>query len=223
MIRLEQICKTYRRGDGAPVEALRNLTVRIDAGEFVVIRGASGCGKSTLLNILGCLDTPSSGTYLLGDEDVSRYDDEQRSHLRSRRIGFVFQSFNLLPRTTALENVAMPALYADGPVDPDRARELLVRVGLGDRAGHYVSELSGGQQQRVAIARALMNRPPILLTDEPTGNLDAAAGDAIMQLLASLHAEGSTIILVTHDENVAAYARREILLRDGRIESDAVR
>jgi putative ABC transport system ATP-binding protein len=223
MIRLEQICKTYRRGDGAPVEALRNLTVRIDAGEFVVIRGASGCGKSTLLNILGCLDTPSSGTYLLGDEDVSRYDDEQRSHLRSRRIGFVFQSFNLLPRTTALENVEMPALYADGPVDPDRARELLVRVGLGDRAGHYVSELSGGQQQRVAIARALMNRPPILLTDEPTGNLDAAAGDAIMQLLASLHAEGSTIILVTHDENVAAYARREILLRDGRIESDAVR
>jgi putative ABC transport system ATP-binding protein len=220
MIETEGLTKTYRRGDGTPVEALRDVTLRIDAGEFVVIRGASGSGKSSLLNIIGCLDTPTAGAYRLAGEDVSRYDDDRRSHVRSKRIGFVFQSFNLLPRTTALENVEIPALYADAPVDRAKALGLLERVGLADRAGHFVTELSGGQQQRVAIARALMNDPPLLLADEPTGNLDTAAGDAIMQLLAQFNADGRTIVLVTHDAHVAAFGRREIVIRDGRVDSD---
>jgi len=220
MIELEGIEKTYRRGDGTPVPALRGLSFRIERGEFVTLRGASGSGKSSLLNILGCLDTPTSGIYRLDGTDVSRFTDEQRSHVRNRSIGFVFQSFNLLPRTTALENVELPALYHSGNVDRRKALALLGRVGLGDRAEHFVTELSGGQQQRVAIARALMNDPPLLLADEPTGNLDTAAGDAIMQLLTELHREGRTIVLVTHDERVASFARREILIRDGVVASD---
>jgi putative ABC transport system ATP-binding protein len=221
MIETDKLCKTYRRGDGTPVAALRDVDLRIDAGEFVVVRGASGSGKSSLLNIIGCLDAPTSGTYRLAGEDVSGHDDDRRSHVRSRRIGFVFQSFNLLPRTTALENVEVPALYAEGDVDRGKARTLLDKVGLGDRADHFVTELSGGQQQRVAIARALMNDPPLLLADEPTGNLDTAAGDAIMQLLTQLNAsEGRTIVLVTHDEHVASFAKREIVIRDGVIASD---
>ena len=220
MIETRQLSRTYRRGDGTPVTALRDITLTIADNEFVVVRGASGSGKSSLLNILGCLDTPTSGQYLLAGEDVSGYSEDQRSKVRSRRIGFVFQSFNLLPRTTAVENVEVPALYSDGVVDRKRALSLLERVGLGARANHFVSELSGGEQQRVAIARALMNGPPLLLADEPTGNLDSTVGDSIMELLTELHAEGRTIVLVTHDEHVASYARREIVIRDGVVASD---
>jgi putative ABC transport system ATP-binding protein len=223
MIEVSHIGKTYTRGDGTPVPALKDISLTIGKGEFVTIRGASGSGKSSLLNILGCLDTPTSGAYKLDGEDVSRYTDQQRSHIRNRKIGFVFQSFNLLPRTTAAENVEIPALYAGGNVDRGRALAILKRVGLADRAEHYVTELSGGEQQRVAIARALMNDPPLLLADEPTGNLDTASGEAIMQLLTELHREGRTIVLVTHDESVAAYAKRELLIRDGLLASDRAR
>jgi putative ABC transport system ATP-binding protein len=223
MIEAEHLEKTYRRGDGTPVHALVDVSFAIDAGEFVTVRGKSGSGKSSLMNILGCLDTPTAGHYRLAGEDVSDYDDRRRSHLRSRQIGFVFQSFNLLPRTTALENVEVPGLYGDAGIDRDRARTLLERVGLGDRAEHFVNELSGGEQQRVAIARALMNDPPVLLADEPTGNLDSAAGDSVMRLLQELHADGRTIVVVTHDEATAAYAHRELLIQDGCIASDSRR
>ena len=220
MIEVKAIEKTYRRGDGTPVPALSDVSFTIGDGEFVTIRGKSGSGKSSLMNILGCLDTPTAGRYLLAGEDVSGYDDQQRSHLRGRRVGFVFQSFNLLPRTTALENVEVPALYTEEPVDRDRARQLLERVGLGERADHYVTELSGGEQQRVAIARALMNDPPLLLADEPTGNLDSTAGASVMELLKELNRDGRTIVVVTNDEATAAYADRELLIQDGRIASD---
>ena len=220
IIEVRNLEKTYSRGDGTPVPALRDVSFSIASGEFVTIRGKSGSGKSSLLNILGCLDTPTSGSYLLSGKDVSGYDDRQRSLVRSQQLGFVFQSFNLLPRTTALENVEVPALYGDHTVDRDKAMALLTRVGLGDRADHFVSELSGGEQQRVAIARALMNDPPVLLADEPTGNLDSAAGASIMELLTQLHAEGCTIIIVTHDEATAAYAKRELFIADGTIASD---
>ena len=220
MIEASHLSRTYRRGDGTPVTALQDISFTIGAGEFVVIRGASGSGKSSLLNILGCLDTPTSGQYRLAGEDVSALADDARSHMRSKRIGFVFQGFNLLPRATALENVELPALYADASPDRARARQLLERVGLGARAGHFATELSGGEQQRVAITRALMNEPALLLADEPTGNLDSAAGESVMQLLTSLHEGGRTIVLVTHDEHVASYARREIVIRDGVVASD---
>jgi putative ABC transport system ATP-binding protein len=220
MIDISHIAKTYTRGDGTPVPALKDISFTIAKGEFVTIRGASGSGKSSLLNIIGCLDTPTSGTYRLDGEDVSGKSDQERSHIRNRKIGFVFQSFNLLPRTTAVENVEIPALYHGGEVDRARALAILGRVGLGERAGHFVSELSGGEQQRVAIARALMNDPPLLLADEPTGNLDSAAGEAVMALLTELNREGRTIVLVTHDEAVAAYAKRELLIRDGVLASD---
>jgi putative ABC transport system ATP-binding protein len=220
MIELRHVSKTYERRDGAPVAALRDMSFSIDPGEFVTVRGPSGSGKSSLLNILGCLDTPSEGTYLLAGEDVSRYSDKQRSRVRCRRIGFVFQSFNLLPRTTALENVEIPMVYSGERVNRAKASAILRRVGLADRAGHFATELSGGEQQRVAIARALMNDPPLLLADEPTGNLDSAAGASIMELLSDLHQEGRTIVLVTHDEQVASYAGRELLLRDGFLVSD---
>ena len=220
MIEVSHIARTYTRGDGTPVPALKDVSFTIGQGEFVTVRGASGSGKSSLLNIIGCLDTPTSGSYRLDGEDVSRYTDLQRSRIRNRKIGFVFQSFNLLPRTTAVENVEIPALYSGGRVDRARALAILGRVGLAERAEHFVTELSGGEQQRVAIARALMNDPPLLLADEPTGNLDSASGEAIMALLTELHREGRTIMLVTHDENVAAYARRERLIRDGTVASD---
>ena len=220
IIEVRNLEKTYRRGDGTPVPALRDVSFSIGSGEFVTIRGKSGSGKSSLLNILGCLDTPTAGTYLLGGEDVSHYDDRQRSHVRSKQLGFVFQSFNLLPRTTALENVEVPALYGDHTIDRDKAMALLNRVGLGERAEHFVSELSGGEQQRVAIARALMNDPPVLLADEPTGNLDSAAGESVMELLTQLHRDGRTILIVTHDEATASYAARELLIADGTIASD---
>lgn len=220
MIKVKNIEKIYQRGDGTPVTALRDVTFTIDAGEFVTIRGASGSGKSSLLNILGCLDTPTAGSYHLTGEDVSHYTDQQRSFLRCRQIGFVFQSFNLLPRTTALENVEVPALYSGDQIDHEKARRLLDRVGLGERGAHFITELSGGEQQRVAIARALMNDPPLILADEPTGNLDTASGESILKLLTELHREGRTIILVTHDETIAAYAEREFLIQDGVIAYD---
>jgi putative ABC transport system ATP-binding protein len=220
MIEISHLEKTYRRGDGTAVTALKDVSFAIEDGEFVTVRGASGSGKSSLLNIIGCLDTPTAGTYQLAGEDISRYTDQQRSNLRCRKIGFVFQTFNLLPRTTALENVEVPALYSGDRVDREKALALLDRVGLADRAGHFVTELSGGEQQRVAIARAMMNDPPLLLADEPTGNLDSASGESIMHLLADLRDEGRTIIVVTHDESTAAYAERELLIRDGMIASD---
>jgi putative ABC transport system ATP-binding protein len=223
MVEVSRVSKTYRRGDGTPVTALSEVSFSIAAGEFVTVRGASGSGKSSLLNIIGCLDTPTSGTYHLAGEDVSAYTDKQRSKVRCRRIGFVFQSFNLLPRTTAVENVEIPMVYSGGRVDRAKALATLQRVGLGERAHHFAPELSGGEQQRVAIARALMNDPPLLLADEPTGNLDSVAGESIMQLLTALHRDGRTIILVTHDEHVASYASRELVLRDGQLISDVTR
>jgi putative ABC transport system ATP-binding protein len=223
VIDINAVSKRYQRGDGTPVVALSNVTFSIAAGEFVTIRGASGSGKSSLLNILGCLDTPTSGSYRLAGEDVSTYSDKQRSQVRCRRIGFVFQSFNLLPRTTAVENVEIPMVYRGGRVDRAKALATLGRVGLADRAHHFASELSGGEQQRVAIARALMNDPPLVLADEPTGNLDSASGETIMQLLTALHRDGRTIVLVTHDEHVASYASRELVLRDGVLISDLER
>lgn len=214
MIEARGLTKTYNRGSTA-VTALRDATLEIDAGEFVVIRGASGSGKSTLLNLLGCLDSASSGTYFLDGVDTAGKRDAELSHLRSRKIGFVFQSFNLLPRTTAIENVELPMTYADRPVNRARSLAALERVGLSHRKRHFASELSGGEQQRVAIARALINDPPIIFADEPTGNLDEAAGRSVISLLTDLHREGRTIVMVTHDSAVAAFAERAVFIRDG--------
>jgi len=220
MIEIEKISKSYSRGESGVVSALKDASFAIEPGEFVVVRGASGSGKSTLLNILGCLDQPTSGHYRLDGEDVSDLNDKELSRVRNAKIGFIFQSFNLLPRTTAIENVEVPMVYGDGHVDRKKAHALLERVGLANRANHFASELSGGEQQRVAIARALINNPALILADEPTGNLDLVAGEEIMRLLQELNAEGRTILLVTHDDAVAAYAAREIFLRDGAIVSD---
>jgi putative ABC transport system ATP-binding protein len=220
MIEVAHLGKTYRRGDGTPVEALKDISFLIERGEFVTIRGPSGSGKSSLLNIVGCLDKPTSGTYRLNGEELSGYSDKQLSHVRAWKIGFVFQSFNLMPRTTALENVEIPMIYGPGRVDRTMAMAALERVGLGERAHHYGTELSGGEQQRVAIARALINDPPLILADEPTGNLDSAAGAEVMSILRKLHQEGRTVVLVTHDDAVAAYAEREILFKDGVLASD---
>ena len=220
MIEVEKLSKTHRRGDGAPVHALQDVRFRIEAGEFVTVRGASGSGKSSLLNVLGCLDRPTSGVYRLMGEDVSSHSDRQLARARSHKIGFVFQSFHLLARTTAEENVEIPMIYLDGRINRKKALAALERVGLRDRAHHFSSELSGGEQQRVALARALINDPPLILADEPTGNLDQIAGAEVMRILSELHREGRTIVLVTHDDTIAAYARREILLRDGRLHSD---
>jgi len=220
MIRVEKLSKTYGRNGYPAVEALKEATFQVVTGEFLCVRGASGSGKSTLLNILGCLDQPSAGVYWLDGEDVSHYSDTPLSRVRNAKIGFIFQSFNLLPRTTALENVEIPMVYGHGRVDRKRARQALERVGLGARADHFPTELSGGEQQRVAIARALINDPALILADEPTGNLDGKAASEVMRLLEDLHTEGRTIVLVTHDPAVAAYASREILLQDGAIVSD---
>ena len=222
MMQVQSISKMYSRA-GVPVTALRDISFEIAAGEFVVIRGASGSGKSTLLNILGCLDAPTSGTYRLDGTDVSRKTDAELSRIRSRKVGFVFQSFNLLPRTTAIENVELPMIYADRAVSCARAAAALERVGLGHREHHFATELSGGEQQRVAIARALINDPAVILADEPTGNLDEAAGATVMELLRALSGEGRTIILVTHDPAVAAHARRTLAIRDGALEETEAR
>jgi putative ABC transport system ATP-binding protein len=220
VIEISQVCKSYSRGENSAVHALRDVSFHVEASEFLAIRGPSGSGKSTLLNILGCLDVPTSGSYRLAGEDVSRCTDRELSRVRARRIGFIFQSFNLLPGTTARENVELPMIYGSGRVDRKKALALLERVGLRDRASHFGNELSGGQQQRVAIARALVNDPPLILADEPTGNLDTAASQEVMSLLQELQREGRTIILVTHDDVVASFAGREIVLRDGTISAD---
>ena len=220
MIQVTDLSKSYSRGDKGLVRALVDVSFEIAQGEFVVVRGASGGGKSTLLNLIGCLDHPTSGRYLLAGENVAEYGDKQLAGIRNQKVGFIFQSFNLLPRTTAVENVELPLVYLDGRVDRPRALAALERVGLAARARHFPSELSGGEQQRVAIARALINNPSLILADEPTGNLDQKAGTEVMRILQELHKEGRTILLVTHDDEVAQYAERELFLRDGRIISD---
>ncbi|HEY9897792.1 MAG TPA: ABC transporter ATP-binding protein [Pantanalinema sp.] len=221
MIRIRDVKKRYQAGDQA-IFALAGVSLDIQEGEFVAIMGTSGSGKSTLMNIIGCLDRASEGEYALDGLPIAQYDDNALAGVRNRKLGFVFQSFNLLPRTTALENVALPLLYAGVKPAERRARalEALDRVGLSDRAGHTPSQLSGGQQQRVAIARAIVNRPRILLADEPTGALDSRTSDEIMALFTALNAQGMTVVLVTHEPDVAAYARRIIRFRDGRILSD---
>ncbi len=210
--------------DGVSVTALDGVNIRIDAGEFVAIMGPSGSGKSTLLNILGCLSTPSSGQYILDGEDVSNLDKIQLAAVRNTKLGYIFQSYNLLPRTSALRNVVLPLIYDRTHKYPrekweEMSKEMLEAVGLGDRMDHQPQELSGGQQQRVAIARALINNPVIIIADEPTGNLDSRSGEEIMKLLVKLHQQGATILVVTHDPVVAQYTERVIHLKDGRIDS----
>ena len=220
MIQLDNIQRHYKQGSGT-IQALRGLSLRIAPGEFVAIMGSSGSGKSTLLNILGALDKPSAGSYRLNGIEVGEMDDDAASALRSRQIGFVFQSFHLLPRLTVLENVLLPQRYlpAQDPEAPQRARALLERMGLGHRIDHRPGELSGGQLQRAAIARALLNQPSLLLADEPTGNLDSKSASDVLHLFSELHSQGQTIVLVTHDPNVAAKAQRTILLNDGNLVS----
>ena len=218
LIEIRDLRKVYEMGD-TQVRALDGVSVDVERGDFLAIMGPSGSGKSTLMNLIGCLDSPTSGTYLLNTQEVSTLDDDELARIRNREIGFVFQTFNLLARTSALENVEVPLIYA-GVSRAERhrkAREMLERVGLGDRMHHQPNELSGGQRQRVAVARALVNSPSILLADEPTGNLDSKTGEEIMALFAQLNREGNTIILVTHEEDIAAHARKRIRLRDGKI------
>ncbi len=221
LIRLRGVERTYAMG-GGEVRALDGVDLEIAGGEYVAIMGASGSGKSTLMNILGCLDTPSGGSYELAGTQVHSLDDDQLAAIRNREIGFVFQTFNLLPRADAVTNVALPLLYAgiDRGDRRVRAEEALARVGLGDRLDHRPNELSGGQCQRLAIARALVNKPSIVLADEPTGNLDSKTSEEIIGLFDQLSQAGTTLILVTHEDDVAAHARRQIRLRDGRVVSD---
>lgn len=223
MIKMEQINKIYRPQSN-PVHALQDITLHIATGDFVAIMGPSGSGKSTLMNILGCLDTPSSGTYWLGGVQVSSMNSDDLAVVRNKKIGFVFQNFNLLPRMTALHNVELPMLYAgtDKEERNTRALECIGRVGMLDRMHHRPSELSGGQCQRIAIARALVNSPDIIMADEPTGNLDTATSLEIMNIFQSLHEEGRTIVLVTHESDIAAYARRVLHFRDGRLMSEVL-
>jgi putative ABC transport system ATP-binding protein len=221
VIRVENVHKYYELGE-TRVHALRGVTVAVHRAEFVAVMGASGSGKSTFMNILGCLDRPTDGRYLLEGLDVSTHDKKELALIRNQKIGFVFQGFNLLARTTALENVELPTLYTkiDRPERERRATEALAMVGLGDRAHHVPSQLSGGQQQRVAIARALVNHPSILLADEPTGNLDSRTSVEIMEIFQTLNDQGLTIVLVTHEPDIAQFAQRVLVFKDGRVRKD---
>jgi putative ABC transport system ATP-binding protein len=221
LIEVRDLWKTYVMGS-EEIHALRGISIEIERGEYVAIMGPSGSGKSTLMNLIGCLDTPSKGTYLLNGKEVSQMNDNELARIRNEEIGFVFQTFNLLPRATALHNVELPLVYAGVPARErqERAKGALDKVELTPRMTHRPNELSGGQRQRVAIARALVNNPSILLADEPTGNLDSKTGSEIMALFARLHEAGNTIVLVTHEADVAAFAHRTIHIRDGRVEKD---
>ena len=221
VIQLRDLRREYQMGSEL-IRALQGVTLAIRRNEYVAIMGPSGSGKSTLMNLLGCLDTPTGGEYWLNGQEVSRLSDDALARVRNREIGFVFQTFNLLPRATALQNVELPMVYAGASSRDrrERAAEALRRVGLGERMDHRPNELSGGQRQRVAIARALVNRPSILLADEPTGNLDSATSEEIMRVFSQLQTQGQTVILVTHEADIAAHAERVITLRDGRVESD---
>ncbi|UXX81365.1 ABC transporter ATP-binding protein [Reichenbachiella carrageenanivorans] len=223
MIKTTKIARKYVMGSET-IHALKSISITINKGEYVAFMGPSGSGKSTLMNIIGCLDTPSAGSYILNHQDVSDLDENELAEIRNKEIGFVFQTFNLLPRSTAMENVALPLVYAGMSKSDreERALEVLKGVGLAERATHRPNELSGGQRQRVAIARALVNNPSIILADEPTGNLDTKTSYDIMELFEQLHGQGNTIIMVTHEEDIAQYAHRVIRLRDGLIESDEV-
>src|SRR3954468_23143162 len=224
-VRLDEVRKTYQTGE-AEVQAVRGVTVEIGQGEFVALMGSSGSGKSTLMNILGCLDRPTSGRYFLDGEDVSSLNRDALADVRNRKLGFVFQNFNLLARTSALENVELPLLYSDvaltGAQLREKAEQVLAAVGLQGRGDHTPSQLSGGQQQRVAIARALINDPQILLADEPTGNLDSRTSVEVMEIFQRLNDKGITIIMVTHEPDIASYARRNVVMKDGLVRSDII-
>lgn len=221
LIDIREMTKSYIMGEQR-VDALRGVTLNIRHNEYVAIMGPSGSGKSTLMNMIGCLDTPTTGSYFLNEHDVSSLTDDELASVRNKEIGFVFQTFNLLPRSSCLANVELPLIYAGLPASErkERAIQMLERVNLGDRVHHKPNELSGGQRQRVAVARALINRPSIILADEPTGNLDSKTGVEIMRLFESLYENGNTIIVVTHEEEIAAHARRVVRLKDGLLESD---
>ncbi|SHM60590.1 ABC transporter ATP-binding protein [Flavobacterium chilense] len=224
LIKITDIKRDFVLGNEI-VYVLKGINLEINKGEYVALMGPSGSGKSTLMNLLGCLDTPTSGRYVLNGKDVSQMRDDELAGIRNKEIGFVFQTFNLLPRTTALDNVALPMIYAGYSKSDRHARavEVLKQVNLADRMDHQPNQLSGGQRQRVAIARALVNKPSIILADEPTGNLDSKTSVEIMKLFGDIHAQGNTVILVTHEEDIAAYAHRVIRLRDGLIESDTTK
>jgi putative ABC transport system ATP-binding protein len=224
LIKITDIKRNFQLGNET-VYVLKGIDLQINKGEYVALMGPSGSGKSTLMNLLGCLDTPTSGNYILNGKDVSKMKDDELAEIRNKEIGFVFQTFNLLPRTTALDNVALPMIYAghSKAERTTRATEVLNQVNLGDRMDHQPNQLSGGQRQRVAIARALVNKPSIILADEPTGNLDSKTSVEIMKLFGDIHAQGNTVILVTHEEDIAAYAHRVIRLRDGLIETDTTK